>query len=661
MELTDLKGVGPKRAALFAELHVYTPEDLLRFYPKEYLDYTSTRNISSLYDGERVSLHVTAAADPTTFFYKGKYIVSLRVSDATGKATLRWMNQPYRMNQFHAGETLYVNGIVSKKRGTVLYNPQIGRECEGIVPIYRSVKGLTQTVIRDSISEMLNRFEVQDPLPAEWITKYDLCELSCALREIHRPSNTESLNRAKRRLSFEDAFLYFTAIRAVKSDRKCRNGFQFRTDGLSDRFLQSLTFTPTDAQIRVMREIACDMGSDQSMNRLIQGDVGSGKTLVAAYALQIAASNNRQAVLLAPTELLAEQHFRTLHDRFPDACLYIGSLPKKLKSEVLCRIESGDAKIVIGTHALLSDNVKFRDLGLVITDEQHRFGVVQRAKMEAKGIRPDVLVMSATPIPRTLALLLYADLDLSVIDQMPPGRKPIKTHFVPNARRKDLYLHLAECAKNGERAYVVCPLIEPTEGFEGLSLEELNDEITKLIPGTAIGVLHGQMLESDKLRTMNAFRDGQISVLIATTVVEVGVDVPEATSMVIEGCEHFGLATLHQLRGRVGRGEKQSHCYLLSDKPNESAKRRIEAMLNSCDGFEIAQVDFEMRGSGDLFGVRQSGDGEMANVLTGCSVEILEHASAAADEVFSLPTVQYNELLELAKTRYRHLNYISHN
>ena len=224
-----------------------------------------------------------------------------------------------------------------------------------------------------------------------------------------------------------------------------------------------------------------------------------------------------------------------------------------------------------------------------------------------------------------------------------------------------MYLHLAECAKNGERAYVVCPLIEPTEGFEGLSIEELQDETAKLIPGTAIGVLHGQMPEPDKLRTMNAFRDGQISVLIATTVVEVGVDVPEATSMVIEGCEHFGLATLHQLRGRVGRGEKQSHCYLLSDKPNESAKRRIEAMLNSCDGFEIAQVDFEMRGSGDLFGVRQSGDGEMANVLTGCSVEILEHASAAADEVFSLPTVQYNELLEHAKTRYRYLNYISHN
>ena len=308
-----------------------------------------------------------------------------------------------------------------------------------------------------------------------------------------------------------------------------------------------------------------------------------------------------------------------------------------------------------------SETVRFRDLGLVITDEQHRFGVLQRAKIETKGLCPDVMVMSATPIPRTLALLLYADLDLSVIDTLPPGRKPIKTHFVTQSRRHDLYRHLAESAEHNERAYVVCPLIEPTEGYEGLSLEELSAEIKAMLPNTAIGTLHGQMTETDKRRVMDEFRSGSVSILISTTVVEVGVDVPEATSMVIEGADHFGLATLHQLRGRVGRGDKQSHCYLLAQKMTEQAKQRMEIMLQSGDGFVIAQKDLDMRGSGDLFGVRQSGDGVMAGILSGCTVEILEAASKAAEEVSALPTIQYNALLEKAQNRFKTMQQIAHN
>ena len=661
MNLSDIKGIGPKRLQLFSELNIRTPEDLLRFYPREYLDYTHIAEIRTLTEGERATVRVSVLSEPTVFYYKGKYIVSVRVADTSGKATLRWMNQPYRASQFHTGDVLFACGTVSKKRGTVMYNPQINRDGGGIVPVYASVNGLTQTVIHDAIGAVIGNCSIPEILPEEWLKRYELIGIREAIEDVHFPKSTEALNRAKRRLSFEEAFLYFTAIRAVKDDRKRRNGYSFRTDHIREAFLSAVPFRPTEAQMRVMDDVETDMRSDRSMNRLIQGDVGSGKTLIAEYAIAIAAHNDKQSAFLAPTELLAVQHFRTVQNRFPEACLLIGSMSKKEKAEAAERIASGEARVVIGTHALLSESVRFSDLGLVITDEQHRFGVLQRAKIEAKGIRPDVLVMSATPIPRTLSLLLYADLDLSVIDTMPPGRKPVRTHYVPNSKRKDLYRHLETSAKNGERSYVVCPLIEPTEGYEGLSLEELYREIKELIPDTKVGFLHGQMPDKEKNAAMEAFRSGETPVIVSTTVVEVGVDVPEATSMVIEGADHFGLATLHQLRGRVGRSDLQSHCYLLSAKPSEHARERIAAMLETNDGFAIAQKDLDMRGSGDLFGVRQSGEGEMSGILTGCTVETIETASAAANEVYTLPSVRYNLLMEEAGKRYKQFESVAHN
>ena len=661
MELSDLKGIGPKRLSLLSDLHIHTTEDLLRFYPREYLDYTQATDLRAVKDGERASVCVVALADPTVFYLKGKYIVSLRVSDSTGKATLRWMNQPYRLHQFHAGEELYVSGIVSKKRGIVFYNPQISRSNAGIVPVYSSAKGLSQKVIRDAIETILKEHRFTDWIPQEWLKRYHLISYEDAIREIHFPTTTSKLDLAKRRLSFEELFFFFVAVRSAKEDRSRRNGFSFQTENHLTAFLDSVPFQPTNAQLRAMHDIEADMCSKHSMNRLIQGDVGSGKTLVAEFALHIAESNHKQSVLLAPTELLAEQHYRTLKKRFPNACLVVGSMSQKEKRSILQQIENGERLVIIGTHALLSDAVRFKDLGLVITDEQHRFGVLQRAKIEAKGIRPDVLVMSATPIPRTLALILYADLDLSVIDEMPPGRKPVLTHFVSQEKRINLYKHLAACADRGERAYVVCPLIETTEGFEGISLEELYREIKSIIPGCGIGFLHGQMPEDEKRSAMDSFRSGQIAVLVSTTVVEVGVDVPEATAMVIEGADHFGLATLHQLRGRVGRGSKQSHCYLLASKLSQQARKRIEIMLECSDGFAVAQKDFDLRGSGDLFGVQQSGDSEMNGRFSGCTVEMIETASSAANEVFSLPTIAYNALLEEAERRYRYLNEIAHN
>ena len=661
MQLSDLKGIGPKRIDLLRQLHIETPEDLLRFYPKEYLDDTQSKRISDLTENEKATIHARVLSEPTIFYHQRKYIVSVRVSDGSANATLRWMNQPYRMQQIHAGDTLYATATVNKKRGTVLYNPQISKESRGIVPVYPSVKGLPQTVIREAVESVLEITPDTDFLPEEWLARYRLTGHKEALRYIHFPQSTKELEEAKRRIAFEEGFLYFTAMQSAKDDRQRRNGHAFETSGMLESFLGRIPFQPTDAQLRAMREVETDLKSHNAMNRLIQGDVGSGKTLVAEFALWVAVHNGKQCVMLAPTEILAEQHYETLRKLFPDACLYTGGMAKSERKAKLNRIESGDVHLVIGTHALFSESVRFKDLCLVITDEQHRFGVVQRAKIESKGIRPDVLVMSATPIPRTLALLIYADLDLSIIDELPKGRKPIQTYFVPHAKRKDLYQHLRKNALSGERSYVVCPLIEPAEGFEGLSIEEMQKELTSLLPDCAIGILHGQMKEDEKRTVMDSFRSGSTSILISTTVIEVGVDVPQATSMVIEGADHFGLATLHQLRGRVGRGDRQSHCYLLSEKPSELSKNRIRAMLESNDGFVIAQRDLEMRGMGDLFGIRQSGTGELTDLLSGCTVEILEMASSAAKEVNELPDVIHNELRKEAEKRFCMLTQIAHN
>ena len=661
MKLSEIKGIGPKRIELFSELHIETLNDLLRFYPKEYLDYTSMTAIRDAEENQNVSLRVSVLSDPTIFYNRGKYIVSVRVADASGKATLRWMNQPYRLQQVHAGDVLYVNGKANRKRGTVFYNPQIGRENPGIVPVYPTVKGLAQKVIRDTVAAALNGCSAPELLPAEWVERYAFPNITDALRMIHQPASMTELSLAKKRFAFEEALLYFVNVAAAKADHRRNNGFAFHTYRCKERFLRDLPFTPTGAQLRVIDEIAADMQKPIPMNRLVQGDVGSGKTLVAEYALSVCVENHKQGVLLAPTGILAEQHYQTLKRLFPRACLYTGSMKTREREQALAKMESGEANVIVGTHALFSDPVRFHDLGLVVTDEQHRFGVMQRGKMEAKGIRPDVLVMSATPIPRTLALLLYSDLDLSVIDEMPRGRKPIKTLFVPKTRRDDLYRHLAERAKLGERAYVVCPLIEPSEGYEGLSVDEISKELKTLLPDVSTAILHGQMPEEEKRRIMEDFRTGRVSILISTTVIEVGVDVPMATSMVIEGADHFGLATLHQLRGRVGRSDLQSYCYLLCGKPTAAARERIQTMVSTCDGFEIAEKDLAMRGMGDLFGVRQSGEGERSSAVLHCSTEVLEFAVQAANEVMTTPNALYNDLIREAQARYRVSGQIAHN
>ncbi len=653
MKLSELKGFGPKRLALLEQMGINSCEALTRFFPQEYLDYDRIDEIVNAQEGDTVTLQVKILADPTLAYVKGSSIVSARAADPSGKLTLRWMNQPYRRTQIAVGEKYVIHGRVSKKHGTVVYNPQINKEASGIVPIYHLPKGLTQSVFRAAVAEALTSVVPDERLPIDWRERFGLMPMIEALHTVHFPKDMQSLQRAKYRLQFESTLYYFLAVYAFRERVKLQNGYAFKTEGLLDRYLHKLPFTPTAAQLRVMREVEADLGSHTAMNRLVQGDVGSGKTVIAEYALAVAAANGKQGVLLAPTEILALQHYRTLQKLFGcTVVLYIGSLSQKARREVLARIENGEALVAVGTHALLSDSVRFHDLGVVVTDEQHRFGVGQRAKMEVKGTRPDVLVMSATPIPRTLALMLYADLSLSIIDEMPKGRMPVKTVFIPKTKREAMYRYIGKQIVMNQRAYVVCPLIEETEGYEGLSVSELHDELQRLLPDCQIGLLHGRMKEEEKNAVMEAFRIGELPILVSTTVIEVGVDVKEATFMVIEGADHFGLATLHQLRGRVGRNDLQSYCYLLCNKPTQNARDRIQAMISSNDGFYLAQQDMEMRGYGDLFGVRQSGDGEIGGLLRSCSTELLEKASRAAKEIMQMPSLENNELLETAVKQY---------
>ena len=525
----------------------------------------------------------------------------------------------------------------------------------GILPVYSTIKGLNQRTWRDAIRAALEAVwdDIPDTLPEAIREHYELAPLALALRHAHFPISREALAIARKRLDFENALLYFTAMEMQKADRARQNGFAFDTRGVFEKFRAKLSYELTNAQKRSIDEIALDMQKPIPMNRLLQGDVGSGKTAVAMYALCVAAANGKQGVLLAPTEILAEQHFSSMQDIFGSSVVLLtGGIKKSERDAVLKRVADGTALCVVGTHALLSGDVRFNDLGCVVTDEQHRFGVRQRAAMMEKGIRPDMLVMSATPIPRTLALILYGDLDISVIDELPPGRKEIKTSIVPQKKRVDMYRYIAEQAEKKVQTYVVCPLIEESESIDCPSVDEIYTEIKEALPQTRIGKLHGQIREQEKKRVMRAFRDGKIDVLVATTVIEVGVHVPNACIMVIEGAERFGLSQLHQLRGRVGRSSAQSYCFLLYGSQNEEENQRMKAMTQTNDGFEIAQKDLLLRGPGDFIGVRQHGDGAISALVDTMDVRMLEQAGKAAKEIVFTPTDENERVICHAMERF---------
>ena len=665
MELVDIKGIGPKRIELLRQLGIENLSDLLTYYPSGYLDYSTCTPVDALEDGTFASVQITLTSGPSWYARKGLTTITVYGRDPAGKRlALRYFNQPYRAKGLQPGQTYIASGRVhiGEKGAPALLNPLLAKELRGIVPVYATLKGLTQSSLRDGIRAALEAATVEETLPSSLREKHGLPGRVEALWALHFPTDRQKLDDARRRRAYEDALYYFLVSQELKAERKRRNGIAFSAREALPEYLNTLPFTLTHAQQRVLSEVARDMAEPIPMNRMIEGDVGSGKTSIALFALYAAARDGFQGALLAPTEILARQHYEGLRTLFGDRCgLLLGSETAREKREALQKIESGEWQAVTGTHALFSQNVRFNNLGVIICDEQHRFGVSQRAAMEQKGSRPDVLVMSATPIPRTLALILYGDLDLSVIDELPAGRKPIKTHLVGPSKRQDMYRYLAARAKEGEQSYVVCPLIEKTEGLEGLSVDEVYDEVRELVGDTPLLKLHGRMSEAEKQDVMARFHRGEAPILISTTVIEVGVHVPQAAHMVIEGAERFGLSAMHQLRGRVGRGAQQAHCYLVVYERKKTAMDRLQAMLDTTDGFKIAERDLQMRGAGDLMGIRQAGEEREEGFLKDCPVSLLEAASVDAAEVYSLPTYENDQLIEAAQRRYRHMENIAFN
>lgn len=655
-----LKGVGPKRAVLFGKLGIETIEDLLLFSPFRYEDRTALKKIAHLQPGEEQTIlaEVKAISLVETPRRRMK-IVDVAVIDETGLLHAKWFNQPYLRDLFKIGEKVMLSGKVKAnyyggyhlEMESPLYEKVDAEESQihigRIVPIYHETKGLTSRQIRSLMKQILNQYltQVPDVLPSALIQKYNFISLSEAISGLHFPASDSSLAQLNagqspfhRRLSFDELFLLQTGLALRKKRFSTQEkGISFQTSGLlPDQLRGLLPFRLTSAQEKVLSEIKEDMASDRPMNRLVQGDVGSGKTLVAQMSVLIALENGYQATLMAPTEILAEQHFLSVRgyiERLGRTVTFLTSeMRKKAKEEVLEGVLTGKYDLVIGTHALIQEGVEFKKLGLVVVDEQHKFGVLQRAKLAGKGYRPDVLIMTATPIPRTLALTLYGDLNISIIDEMPPGRSPIRNFLFYGKQRERAYSFVEKELAKGRQAYVVCPLIEESEKSDLKAALELSAILQKeIFPHRRIGLLHGRLKREEKESIMREFKEGRIDLLVATTVVEVGIDVPNATVMLIEHAERFGLAQLHQLRGRVGRGSEQSFCLLAAEYPiSAEAKRRLDAMVKSNDGFKIAEIDLEIRGPGEFFGTRQSGIPELriANLMR--DISILESARREA-------------------------------
>ena len=649
--LRTLKGVGEKTEKLFQKVGIYDTDDLLHYYPRNYDEYETPVDIAELKEGTVQAVSAAVCSGVYVNSVRGRQIISVNIADQSGKFPVVWCNLPYLKKPLRKGSWFVFRGRIVRKQGKLemehpeIFTPSAYEEIlHNLQPIYGLTAGLSNKTVVKMVTQLLEDLPMQSEyLPEELRERYGLADVNYALKTIHFPKNKEELLVSRKRLVFDEFLLFILSVRRMKEKaEETPNCFPVKETWLTEEVIERLPYSLTNAQLNAWHEIERDLAGRTMMSRLVQGDVGSGKTILAFLAMFLVADNGYQAALMAPTEVLARQHYegflKLMEEQglsFP-TILLTGSDTAKEKRIAYERIASGEASIIIGTHALIQEKVEYANLALVITDEQHRFGVKQREALTTRGNPPNVLVMSATPIPRTLAIILYGDLDISVIDELPAKRLPIKNCVVNTSYRPKAYSFIEKQVREGRQAYVICPMVEESEEMEAENVLDYTQKLKENLPSDIrIEYLHGKMKPKEKNRVMESFAAGEIQVLVSTTVVEVGVNVPNATVMMVENAERFGLAQLHQLRGRVGRGEYQSYCIFIQGNQDQISKR-LEILNKSNDGFYIAGEDLKLRGPGDLFGIRQSGDmefriGDIYNDST-----ILKEASEAAEEILSL-------------------------
>lgn len=648
--IKELKGIGEKTEKLFAKLHIHTVGDLIRYYPRGYDVYEEAVPISEVEEGKVCTVTGAIYGRVQVSGTKNMQVTTIHVKDITGTLRVIWFRMPFLRNTFARGGVVTLRGrIVNRRNGLVMEHPEVFYPSEKyeeklhtLQPIYGLTTGLSNNAIMKAMKQAIDNLDLsKEVISEEMRLRYGLAEYNYALRGIHFPEDKEVFYHARKRLVFEEFLAFILSLRKLKdSNERLPNDYVIPMHPEVEAFVKKLPYKLTGAQQKVWREIADNMSSDTVMSRLVQGDVGSGKTIVAVLALMNAALNGYQGAMMAPTEVLARQHYENITNLFETyginmkVVLLTGSMTAKEKRRAYDRIECGLAKIIIGTHALIQDAVNYDNLALVVTDEQHRFGVKQRETFARKGGVPHVLVMSATPIPRTLAIILYGDLDISVIDELPANRLPIKNCVVDTGYRKTAYTFMQKQVAEGRQCYVICPMVEESETLEAENVIDYAETLqSELGDSIKVDYLHGKMKQAQKDDIMDRFGRNEIQVLVSTTVIEVGIDVPNATVMMIENSERFGLAQLHQLRGRVGRGKHQSYCIFMSSSKSKETKERLDILNKSNDGFKIASEDLRLRGPGDLFGIRQSGllNFRLGDVFQ--DAKILQMANEAADEL----------------------------
>ena len=622
--IDSIKGVGEKTAKLYHKLHIENVGDLIRYYPRDYLSYDDPISVDKASVGVRAALYLEISSYVTTE-KRGRYIITtLTAADRTGSVNIVWFNSPYLRNVLKKGERYVFVGTIKKKNDRkVIEMPEYytidkyNRMMTVMQPVYSLTSGLTNNAVQKAIREVSSLiYGIKDPLPEKVREEYRLMKLGEALYNMHFPQNEEVLKDSVRRLAFDEFTNFLLEVRRLRTENQRLKNTHLLSEAAvlkSEAFTASLPFNLTNAQDQAIKDIINDMSSPYVMNRLIQGDVGSGKTIVAVTALYMNALSGYQGVLMVPTEVLAIQHYKDIDGLLGKfgvkTALLTGSVTAREKREIYEKLKNGEVDILIGTHAVIQEKVEFESLGLVVTDEQHRFGVRQREKLSEKGENPHVLIMSATPIPRTLAIILYADLDISVIDELPAARKRVKNCVVDTSYRDNAYKFILKEVKSGHQAYIICPMIDSSESLDAENVIDYTDELKRYYGGTVrVEYLHGKMKDEEKSAILERFMNKEIDVLVSTTVIEVGINNQNATVMMIENAERFGLAQLHQLRGRVGRGSDESFCIFINAKETEDSVTRLRVLENSNDGFYIANEDMKQRGPGDFFGIRQSGD-----------------------------------------------------